>query len=161
MWTAAIQLSKYIEAAAARGDIPHGATMVEIGSGTGLVGLVGAAVGGSVSVTDLDYVIPRLERNVAANVEVLSQRGSTCPVKVAPLHWGETDVSPFVPCDYVLACEVIYSDTTVPLLVQALKDLSTPQTTVILAYDLRGRVGVEEFFAVAVFSFILITYPLP
>jgi len=148
VWTGAIQLSKYVEVAMSRSEFgPPCIKMVELGAGTGLIGIVAGALGAQVSLTDLDYVLPRLQRNVDSNATAIGAGGS---VAVAPLHWGETETVPFKPCDVVLACEVVYSEGTIPILIQTLRDLSGPGTIVLLAYDLRGRVGVEEFFVSAV-----------
>jgi len=150
VWTAAIAMGKYLECAVARGDISQGCTMVELGAGTGLVGIVGAAMGAKVTLTDLTHVLPRLEKNVHARSPMAEKN-----VTVAPLHWGETNVAPFLPCDYILACEVIYSEEAVPMLVKALRELCQPESVVLLGYDLRGRVGIMEFFEATVLEWVV------
>jgi len=52
-------------------NLLNGKCVLELGSGTGLGGIVAAAAGAArVIVTDVSEVIPLLEQNVAANPEV-------------------------------------------------------------------------------------------
>nr|GEV84247.1 lactate dehydrogenase/glycoside hydrolase, family 4, C-terminal [Tanacetum cinerariifolium] len=62
--------------------------ILELGSGTGIVGITAAAIlGAEVTVTDLPHVLPNMEYNVELNGEVMVPRGGV--VCVAPLNWGE------------------------------------------------------------------------
>ncbi|CAK7339567.1 unnamed protein product [Dovyalis caffra] len=85
--------------------------ILELGSGTGIVGIAAAVtLGAKVMVTDLPHVIPNLQFNVDANVDVLASRGGT--VSVAALRWGEdADVEAVGrEFDLVLASDVVYYD---------------------------------------------------
>lgn len=85
--------------------------ILELGSGTGIVGIAAAVtLGAKVTVTDLPHVIPNLQFNVDANADVLASRGGA--VTVAALRWGEdADVEAVGrEFDLVLASDVVYYD---------------------------------------------------
>eukprot|EP00164_Ancoracysta_twista_P005786 GFYU01007958.1.p1 GENE.GFYU01007958.1~~GFYU01007958.1.p1 ORF type:complete len:158 (-),score=16.56 GFYU01007958.1:54-527(-) len=67
IWDTAIILSKYLE------TIPaaklHGARVVELGAGVGLVGICACLLGADVTLTDLDEVMPILRENVEYSVQ--------------------------------------------------------------------------------------------
>lgn len=61
--------------------------VLELGSGTGLLGLAAAAIWRlDVTMSDLPSIVPNLAANAAANAEVLSKRGAS--VEVGALTWG-------------------------------------------------------------------------
>ncbi|KAL8474447.1 hypothetical protein ACS0TY_031060 [Phlomoides rotata] len=96
--------------------------ILELGSGTGLVGIAAAALlGARVTVTDLPHVLPNLQFNVDANAAALGLRGGA--VEVAPLSWGETQQMDAVGRDYdvVLGSDVVYHDHLYEPLLQTLR----------------------------------------
>ncbi|KAF8090370.1 hypothetical protein N665_0478s0029 [Sinapis alba] len=82
--------------------------IVELGSGTGIVGIAAAAMlGANVTLTDLPNVTENLKFNADANAQVVARFGGE--VHVAPLRWGEAgDVGRDV--DLVLASDVVYHE---------------------------------------------------
>lgn len=69
--------------------------VLELGSGTGLLGLAAACIWKtSVVLTDLPTIIPNLAHNAGLNTEVVDGRGGR--TEVAPLTWGgdEEDTDP-------------------------------------------------------------------
>jgi len=77
-----IVLSKYLEHSSMPLD---GCNVLEIGSGTGAVGLAAAVLGAAnVTMTDLDYTLDNLRSAVAANTAVLPDGTG---VRVAELDW--------------------------------------------------------------------------
>lgn len=96
--------------------------ILELGSGTGLVGLAAAAIlGANVTLTDLPHVIPNLQFNADANASLLALQGGTA--HVAPLRWGEADdvdviVQEF---DLILASDVVYHDHLYDPLLETLR----------------------------------------
>ncbi|XWS33764.1 hypothetical protein CRYUN_Cryun22dG0111500 [Craigia yunnanensis] len=98
--------------------------ILELGSGTGLVGIAAAVtLGANVTVTDLPHVIPNLQFNVNANADVVAQKGGT--VNVAPLRWGEDDDMEVIgrEFDLVLASDVVHHDHLFEPLIQTLRFL--------------------------------------
>ncbi|KAG9755000.1 VPS28-domain-containing protein, partial [Aureobasidium melanogenum] len=67
-------------------DKDENATILELGAGTGLVGIAAAAVlGANVLLTDLPEIVPNLERNITSNEDIINSRnGSAC---AAMLDW--------------------------------------------------------------------------
>ncbi|KAH0284747.1 hypothetical protein M436DRAFT_86349 [Aureobasidium namibiae CBS 147.97] len=62
------------------------ATILELGAGTGLVGIAAAAVlGANVLLTDLPEIVPNLERNIASNKEMIESRKGSA--RAAILDW--------------------------------------------------------------------------
>ncbi|KAL6224640.1 hypothetical protein ACLB2K_003495 [Fragaria x ananassa] len=85
--------------------------ILELGSGTGLVGIAAAAtLGACVTVTDLPHVTDNLRYNVELNAAVLGGSGGS--VSVAALRWGEAEDAEAIgrEFDLVLASDVVYHD---------------------------------------------------
>lgn len=87
--------------------------VLELGSGTGLVGIAAAiTLGANVTVTDLPHVIPNLQYNADANAEAVAAGGGN--VEVAALRWGKEgdgDVEMIgKDFDLILASDVVYHD---------------------------------------------------
>ncbi|KAG6899769.1 hypothetical protein C0993_006995 [Termitomyces sp. T159_Od127] len=124
-WPAGEVLSSYL---AKRGpDFVQGRNILELGSGTGLVGLVAAklqlhkttpvrAKTPSVWITDQAPLLDIMHRNVKLN-DLCST------VAVAELNWGLPLPSSLPTPDLVLAADCVYFEPAFPLLVQTLCDL--------------------------------------
>lgn len=85
--------------------------IVELGSGTGIVGIAAAAtLGANVTVTDLPNVVENLRFNADANGEVVARSGGK--IHVASLRWGEIDdvESLGQNVDLILASDVVYHE---------------------------------------------------
>lgn len=85
--------------------------ILELGSGTGLVGIAAAAtLGACVTVTDLPHVVDNLRFNADANAAVLEGSGGN--VRVAALRWGEAEDAEAIGLDFdlVVASDVVYHD---------------------------------------------------
>ncbi|KAJ8764477.1 hypothetical protein K2173_006217 [Erythroxylum novogranatense] len=96
--------------------------VLELGSGTGLVGIAAAAIlGANVTVTDLPHVITNLQFNVDANAGLLTLHGGT--VHVAALRWGDTGDVEAVgrEFDIVVASDVVYHEHLFEPLLQTLR----------------------------------------
>jgi predicted nicotinamide N-methyase len=62
------------------------ATILELGAGTGLVGIAAAAVlGANVLLTDLPEIVPNLQRNIASNKDMIKSRKGSA--RAATLDW--------------------------------------------------------------------------
>ncbi|OWM66373.1 protein N-lysine methyltransferase METTL21A [Punica granatum] len=106
---------------AAAGDLGR-LRILELGSGTGLVGIAAAvALGADVTVTDLPHVLPNLHFNAEANASILAATGGT--VRVATLRWGEAEDVELIgnEFDLVLGSDVVYYDYLYDPLLKTLK----------------------------------------
>ncbi|KAG5050927.1 hypothetical protein AAZX31_02G053600 [Glycine max] len=96
--------------------------IIELGSGTGLVGIAAAAtLGAHVTLTDLPHVVPNLRFNADANAAVVGPTGGV--ITVAPLRWGHAaDVEAIGrEFDLVLASDVVYHDHLYEPLLETLR----------------------------------------
>uniref|UniRef100_A0A672FA83 Valosin containing protein lysine (K) methyltransferase n=1 Tax=Salarias fasciatus TaxID=181472 RepID=A0A672FA83_SALFA len=145
VWDAAIVLAKYLETAefydpAAGVNAWSASSVLELGAGTGAAGLMAAALGGRVTVTDLEDLQPLLRANIGENQALVTSGSVTAKV----LKWGE-DVSEFLPSPrFVLMADCIYYEQSVVPLVETLKLLSGPETCIICCYEQRTEGGNPE-----------------
>ena len=160
VWDAGIVLGSYVRAqlerpyrdgtadllpAAYRGASSTSALRcLDLGSGTGIVGLAAAASGvfERVVLTDLPSVVPLLEANAAANKDVVVsldyRTGDSIAVDVEclPLRWEDESqlaaVAARGPYDLIVAGDVLYRPPVVAPLLGALRRLATPGVTDVL-----------------------------
>ncbi|XP_070698707.1 protein N-lysine methyltransferase METTL21D [Pempheris klunzingeri] len=138
VWDAAIVLAKYLETKqfydpSSGVNVWAGRRVVELGAGTGAVGLMAATLGGHVTVTDLEDLQTLLRANTQENQALISTGSITAKV----LKWGE-DVSEFLPPPhYVLMADCIYYEQSIIPLVETLTLLSGPETCIICCYEQR------------------------
>ena len=100
----AICLARYLERNRAAVD---GKTVLELGCGSGFLGLVAAALGArSVDLTDLDNALPLAERNCQ---RFRDARGPAAEVRAAALPWG---LSPTREYDVVLVADCLLRDAS-------------------------------------------------
>ncbi|XP_068435845.1 uncharacterized protein [Clinocottus analis] len=112
-------------------------TVLEIGAGTGLMSVVAAFLGASVTATDLPEVVGKLRSNVMRNTR---HRCKHTP-QVAALSWGQDLESTFPTSvhryDYVLAADVVYHHDFLDELLLTMKYFCKPGTTLIWANKVR------------------------
>ncbi|XP_072042396.1 protein N-lysine methyltransferase METTL21D-like [Amphiura filiformis] len=134
VWDAALVLSKYIESKGFSdrfGEI-KGKKVVELGAGTGAVGLVAATKGALVKITDLADFIPLMQMNIDCNQDVLEG-----PATAMELKWGG-DVSKFLPHpNLILMSDCIYYMEALDGLVKTMDDLSNKDTHILCCYEER------------------------
>jgi methylase of polypeptide subunit release factors len=81
-------------------------SVLELGAGTGLLGLAAAALWGTeVMLTDLPAIVPNLARNAAANEGAIGERGGSASAEV--LDWSS--VGPGGGFDIVIAADPLYA----------------------------------------------------
>ncbi|KAL3999739.1 glucuronyl/N-acetylglucosaminyl transferase EXT1 [Sarotherodon galilaeus] len=131
VWDAAVVMCMYLELG--RVEL-KGKKAIELGAGTGLVGIVAALLGARVTITDREPALDFLSANVKANLPPDSQQS----VVVSELTWGEgLERYPAGGFDVVLGADIVYlEDTFLPLL-ETLEHLSSDATVVLLACKLR------------------------
>ncbi|KAF9468900.1 putative methyltransferase-domain-containing protein [Collybia nuda] len=140
-----------------------GRNVLELGSGTGLVGLVAGKLGGNVWITDQAPLLGIMHRNVLGN-----KLEST--VTVSELNWSALSplfdhsnasvpylgyypsrgslVSSNIPSpDLILAADCVYFEPAFPLLVQTLSELVGDTTEVLFCYKKRRKAD-KRFFTI-------------
>ncbi|XP_028854388.1 protein N-lysine methyltransferase METTL21D [Denticeps clupeoides] len=136
VWDAAIVLAKYLETQFFNPQDGvctwSSKNVLELGAGTGLVGIMAATLGAKVTLTDLEDLLPLLHLNIRANEALV-----TGSISAKVLEWGQ-NVADFLPCpDFILMADCIYYEESITPLMETLKTLSGPQTTVICCYEQR------------------------
>ncbi|KAF9263672.1 hypothetical protein L218DRAFT_327844 [Marasmius fiardii PR-910] len=139
VWPAGQILSNYLV-----GKGPNylkGKKVLELGSGTGLVGLVAALLDPAhVWVTDQAPLLHMMRHNVSMN-------NLDFKCTVAELDWG-TPIPASIPRpDLILAADCVYFEPAFPLLVQTLCDLAGDTTEVLFCYKKRRKAD-RRFFTV-------------
>ncbi|KAL6306735.1 putative methyltransferase-domain-containing protein [Sparassis latifolia] len=116
-----------------------GKNVLELGSGTGLVGLVAGKLGARACITDQAPLIEIMARNVSMN-------DLTALVTVAELNWGEPIPQDIPRPDVLLAADCVYFEPAFPLLVKTLADLVIDDTTEVLFCYKKRRKADKRFF---------------
>uniref|UniRef100_A0A8C8SKR0 Valosin containing protein lysine methyltransferase n=1 Tax=Pelusios castaneus TaxID=367368 RepID=A0A8C8SKR0_9SAUR len=133
VWDAALVLAKFLERRApALSPALSRRAVLELGAGTGAVGIMAATLGADVVVTDLEELQDLLNINIEKNKHLV-----TGSIQAKVLKWGE-DVKEFLPApDYILMADCIYYEQSLEPLLKTLKDLSGPDTCIICCYEQR------------------------
>ncbi|KAJ1311289.1 hypothetical protein OPQ81_009787 [Rhizoctonia solani] len=139
-WPAGEVLSRYL---ARRGSLV-GQRVVELGSGTGLVGLVAGLLGAEeVVITDQEQLINIMKENIELNN--LQSR-----VRASVLNWGEP-MPPNLPSTVsaIIAADCVYVESAFPLLVSTLTDLNNtyPNAEILFCYKKRRKAD-KRFFGI-------------
>ncbi|KAJ7774213.1 putative methyltransferase-domain-containing protein [Mycena maculata] len=136
-WPAGEVLAQYL---VKQGSISlQGKNILELGSGTGLVGLVAGMLGGNVYLTDQAPLLNIMRENVAMN-----KLSSRCVV--TELNWGELVPADIPRPNVILVADCVYFEPAFPLLVQTLCDLVGADTEVLFCYKKRRKAD-KQFFA--------------
>ncbi|XP_034419159.1 protein-lysine methyltransferase METTL21C, partial [Cyclopterus lumpus] len=136
VWPAALALCHYLDTQREQLSLVD-KTVLEIGAGTGLMSVVAALLGASVTATDLPEVLGNLRANVMRN----TRERCRCTPQVAALSWGHDLESTFPASvsryDYVLAADVVYHHYFLDELLVTMKHFCKPGTTLIWANKVR------------------------
>ncbi|KAF8303092.1 hypothetical protein DL93DRAFT_2067017 [Clavulina sp. PMI_390] len=120
----------------------EGQSILELGAGTGLVGLAAGKLGAKVLITDQKPLLETMKQNIALN------NVSDC-VTAAELNWGEPLVGPGLdPSGFsmVLAADCVYFEPAFPLLVETLHTLGSSSDAEILFCYKKRRKADKRFF---------------
>ena len=142
VWDTAPLMAKYFE----RSGEVEGRRIVELGSGTGLLGCVLAKLGARVTLTERESLQKQLQATVSANCHDELKAGT---VAVCKLDWQE-DLSAFASerFDMVVASDVLVFAKDIPLLVAVLTQLAPAGSDVrVVVGSPRHREGVPSFLA--------------
>ncbi|KAI0643742.1 putative methyltransferase-domain-containing protein [Trametes meyenii] len=142
-WPAGEVLASYLSR---RGPL-DGKNVLELGSGTGLVGLVAGRLRARVCITDQAPLLGIMKQNVSLN------HLDSC-VTVAELNWGEPLPLELPKPDLILAADCVYFEPAFPLLVKTLADLVHDASTEILFCYKKRRKADKRFFTLLKKEFI-------
>ena len=106
--------------------------LVELGAGTGIVGLVACHYGVQVTNTDLEDLVPLLQHNIEMNED--SMKGK---IEAKPLRWGEDCSALKPPVDYLVLANCIYYESSMEPLLHSMLELSDAKTEVYACYEIR------------------------
>ncbi|XP_067894314.1 EEF1A lysine methyltransferase 3-like [Heterodontus francisci] len=138
VWDAGVALCQYFE----KNNISFtGKKVIELGSGTGIVGILATLLGGDVTMTDKPNVLKQIEKNVSVNVPTACSHR----LKVRPLIWGENHTTFPTDYDFILGSDIVYSSVTYPALLETLRYLANQGTTIYLCSEIRKRNGSPSF----------------
>ncbi|XP_045168423.2 protein N-lysine methyltransferase METTL21D-like isoform X2 [Mercenaria mercenaria] len=133
VWDAAIVLAKYLESHDFhRGNDLVDKAVVEIGAGTGVVGLMAASYGAMVTITDLEEFVPLMQLNIDTNKHLCRH-----PVQAKELKWGSELKREFSHVDIVLVADCIYYEESLEPLLKTLDDLCGNDTCIYCCYEER------------------------
>lgn len=130
VWDAAVVLSRYLES---KGNSIKDKKVIELGAGTGLVGMVAAILGGDVIVTDREVALNYTKINLENNLKSLSHTS----LKVTKLDWGQDTSTLSTPYDMILGADIVYIKETFQDLLKTLTDLSGNESVVLLSCRIR------------------------
>ncbi|XP_066284194.1 protein N-lysine methyltransferase METTL21A-like isoform X1 [Branchiostoma lanceolatum] len=122
--------------------------VIELGAGTGLVGIALSFLGADVTLTDLPDIISYTEENVLMNT--MDNNTSLCRYtpKVRPLTWGR-DLAEYPRnnprYDYVIGMECVYIEPVFNDLIATIKHLSDENTVILIGYYVRIKQREENF----------------
>lgn len=143
IWDSALLLASVLQ----RQSDLAGARAVELGAGTGLVGMCLAKLGAKVTLTERALALPLLRQNIAEN----GLDAGPSAARVEDLSWGvqlpawATDA----PFDIVVGSDLVFPSNAEchGLLVETLAALVQPETRCWLAYEPREQACDESFLA--------------
>ncbi|XP_077558712.1 protein N-lysine methyltransferase METTL21D-like [Haemaphysalis longicornis] len=130
VWDGALVLGKYIDHRNCTGEWDAKKSVLELGAGTGIVGIITAAFGNNVVVTDLPQFMPLLDKNIDENRDRLKGEA-----RVRTLEWGTPLDADFAFPDVVLISECVYYDKAVEPLLKTMVAVCGPSTEVLLSYE--------------------------
>ncbi|XP_063149862.1 EEF1A lysine methyltransferase 3 isoform X1 [Candoia aspera] len=138
-YTHALALCEYFEAKKVNFQ---GKEVIELGAGTGVVGILASLLGGNVTITDLPVALKQIEENVHQNLPVQCM----AQTRVCALSWGLDHKDFPQNYDLILGADIVYLKNTYPLLIRTLQHLCGAQSTIYLSSKMREEHSTVLFF---------------
>ena len=148
VWPVSAHFCKYIFM---NSDAFRHKRVLELGSGTGLLGLVCNVVEAStIILTDLKECLPICKLNLSSNCDILNPNSTTV---VEELVWGDCIRSndllqTYGSIDIIIGADIVYHQSAEVLgaLVDTVIQLATPETVFMLAYEYRECMIEDELY---------------
>jgi predicted nicotinamide N-methyase len=133
-WDGSIVLGKYLEI---HPDIVRNKKVLELGAGTGVAGLSAGLLGASkVLLTDLQYTLDNLRRNIAETVNANTHLPNLSQsLSAVHLDWSDFHTYPESDWEVVLGADIVWLEELVPALAQCISHFAAPGKTVLLAHQ--------------------------
>lgn len=157
----------------AKASLLDGFRILELGAGTGTLGILLAMHGAMVDVTDLPVCCELLQWNIDANRTAFSEREEK-PLRVravgldwtqplpAELRQQQQEAEEDLRYDFVVASDVLYMPRLHEPFFRTLSQITTEGTTVVLGYEAYAEEFEEtEFYGMLRGIFICEAVPLP
>lgn len=149
MFDGALCICNYIETTVMKEKVSYSnCSVIELGAGCGLPGILLAALGAKVCLTDIAETVELIEENIENNETVINQSSSgSATAKI--LDWTEADDihQRFnTPVNIVLAADTVYSKDAILPFIKAAKALSGPNTVIIFAHPAPREPAASEYF---------------
>ncbi|KAJ1797037.1 Protein-lysine N-methyltransferase efm6 [Coemansia sp. RSA 2399] len=146
VWDAGIVLAKYVDWQTSEGKLDlSGKTVLELGAGTGIVGITLACLQPKCTVvlSDKEELVPLLERNISLN-KAHPNTSAKCVDWTNPEHRENVTAAP---PDLILVSDGIWMKDLHAHLAETLAQLAGSNTTVLLAYETRAFDEEAQFMA--------------
>ncbi|KAF9266769.1 hypothetical protein L218DRAFT_978336 [Marasmius fiardii PR-910] len=126
--------------------------ILELGAGTGLLGVVLSPLSRKYTITDMDDLVPLIQKNIQSNIPKWPHDTN---ITISSLDWfvlqqaspnKRREIYTFDPIDVLLIVDCIYHPSLLPSLLETIDFLSVPGgTTVLVVVELRAPDVVREF----------------
>ncbi|CAK0754517.1 hypothetical protein CVIRNUC_002304 [Coccomyxa viridis] len=136
VWESGLALAEYLSQHCGRQWL-HGRNCIELGAGTGIVGICAALLGAKVTLTDTASCLPLLKQNVEGHRNGIHCAGGHAELQI--LDWSETEdwtSNELQGYDVIFGADLVYNRTGVLQLLPAMQRLlkALPDVAVMLGH---------------------------
>lgn len=158
VWDAALLLCRAMDSGLV--DV-RGKNILELGSGTGIVGIVAGCLGArECLLTDRLPMIPLLQENISSAMSTASVKCKNVPkLRAGVLEWDQAEKGNIIPCDIILCSDVLYDESNYASLLRCMRSSVSADGFIVIAYKQRfpsiERVffkSAQEYFFLSVIS---------
>ena len=130
-------------------ELVRGQKILELGSGTGIVGITLASLGAQVTLTDTAGLLPLLQSNLNQNLHSISAASGSAVA--AALDWNDLTIAACLlsaAYDGIVGSDLIYSAKDIGPLTNTIQHLQQHSTSafVTVAHKNRSQVVTDQFF---------------